>query len=108
NSPSIDYTGGTNCAGLGCQGGATMIMLRKPAVKGGNPLDPNNPWFDVDAFARPVPNSGDLGNAPRTVLQKPPISSVNASVFKNFVLGKRRLQFRLEGYNVLNHTQITD
>jgi hypothetical protein len=63
----------------------------------------------VDAFARPVPNSGDLGNASRTLIQKPPLSSLNASLFKNFVLsGHRRLQFRVEGYNVLNHTQLTD
>ena len=31
------------------------------------------------------------------------------SAFKNFPLGKsRKVQLRLEGYNILNHTQIRD
>jgi len=70
-------------------------------------FDVNNPWFDVDAFAAPA--LGSTGNTPRTVIQRPPISNLNASLFKNFPLGgHRRLQFRLEAYNVVNHTQISD
>jgi hypothetical protein len=82
-------------------------MVSNPRKKGGSPFDPANPWFDVNAFQ--APSVGNLGNTPRTVIQRPPINSLNTSLFKNFGLGgQRRLQLRLEGYNVLNHTQISD
>ena len=111
-NPNVDFTGGTNCNFGGgtntvCEGGAGPVMLRNPRKKGGSAFDESNPWFDVDAFA--APSLGNLGNTPRTVIQRPGIQTVNASLFKNFTLGgHRRLQFRLEGYNVLNHTQIRD
>jgi hypothetical protein len=99
-SPSFDFTGGTV--------GARPVMLRNPRKKGGDPLDPENPWFDVNAFARPS-GVGDYGNTPSRVIQRPPINSLNTSAFKNFPMGKnRKIQLRLEGYNVLNHTQIKD
>src|SRR5262249_17815882 len=65
-------------------------------------------WLDAGAFARPA--RGDYGNAPRLLYRLPPINNWNLAVFKNFPLdnrSKRRLQFRLEGYNVLNHTQFS-
>jgi hypothetical protein len=113
-SPGQDFTGGSNCdfgstnSGYsGCSGGATAVMLKNPRKKGGDPLDPNNPWFDTTAFARPT--ADNLGNTPREVIQRPPINVLNSSLFKNFPLGKRRkIQLRLEAYNVLNHTQIRD
>ena len=109
---NVDFTGGTNCsfnAGSNtiCEGGATAVMIKNPRKKGGSPFDAANPWFDTTAFA--APSLGNLGNTPRTVIQRPPINSLNTSLFKNFGLGgQRRLQLRLEGYNVLNHTQISD
>jgi hypothetical protein len=40
------------------------------------------------------------------VFQLPGINNWNLSFFKNFSMGKRRkLQFRWEMYNVLNHSQ---
>jgi hypothetical protein len=117
-NPDVDFTGGSNCTlgnsgtgnnqkNTGCAGGATPVMLRNPRKNGGSAFDPSNPWFDVDAFA--APSVGNLGNTPRTVLQLPPINSLNLSLFKNFTLGgRRRVQFRVEGYNVMNHTQIRD
>jgi len=117
-NPDVDFTGGGSCTlgntgggnnqrNTGCAGGATAVMLRNPRKSGGDPFDPDNPWFDVDAFA--APTVGNLGNTPRTVIQLPPINSLNVSLFKNFVLGgHRRVQLRVEGYNVMNHTQIRD
>jgi hypothetical protein len=86
---------------------ARPIMTKDPRNKGGSPFDPDNPWFDTTAFA--LPEQGQLGNTPARVIQRPPVSSANVSAFKNFPLGARRkLQLRLEAYNVLNHTQIRD
>jgi hypothetical protein len=99
-TPSFDFTGG----GVG----ARPVMLKNPRKSGGDPLDPANPLFDTTAFARPS-GLGDYGNASARIIQRPPINSVNTSAFKNFPMGKhRRLQLRLEAYNVLNHTQIRD
>jgi hypothetical protein len=118
-NPGFDFSGGSNCdfgatgsnnnqGATGCSGGATPVMLKNPRKSGGSPHDPSNPWFDTTAFARPS-GVGDLGNTPRRVIQRPPINSLNTSLFKNFPLGsRRRLQLRLEGYNVLNHTQARD
>jgi len=83
-------------------------MIKNPRKSGGSPFDVNNPWFDTTAFARPS-GVGDYGNTPSRVIQRPPINSLNTSAFKNFPLGKnRKVQLRLEGYNILNHTQIRD
>jgi carboxypeptidase family protein len=100
NTPSFDFTGGTV--------GARPLMIKNPKKSGGSVFDPENPWFDTTAFARPS-GLGEYGNTPARVIQRPPINSLNLSAFKNFPLaGKRRVQLRLEGYNVLNHTQIRD
>ena len=98
-TPSFDFTGGSV--------GARPVMTKNPRKSGGSPFDAANPWFDTTAFARPA--AGEFGNTPARVIQRPSIESLNLSAFKNFPLGSRRkLQLRLEGYNVLNHTQIRD
>ena len=64
-------------------------------------------WVDPAAFARPT-GRGDIGNAARYVFRGPGINNWNLSLFKNFPLDKsnrRRVQFRVEAYNLLNHTQ---
>jgi hypothetical protein len=51
-----------------------------------------------------------IGNASKFPFVGPGVENLDISLFKNFVLGKnegRRLQFRLETYNALNHTQFT-
>jgi hypothetical protein len=99
-TPSFDFTGGTV--------GARPVMIKNPKKSGGSVFDAENPWFDTTAFARPS-GLGDYGNTPARVIQRPPINSLNLSAFKNFPLGsKRKVQLRLEAYNVLNHTQIRD
>jgi hypothetical protein len=111
-NPNVNLTGGSNCTMGGgessaCDGGATVIVLRDPRIKGGSPTDPNKPWIDATAFA--MPTADNLGNASRAIIQRPPINVLNMSVFKNFPLGgRKKVQARVEGYNVLNHTQIRD
>ncbi len=62
-------------------------------------------WFDPSVFARPA--KGDPGNAPKDVFRGPGIENWDATLFKDFPLGKesRLFQLRWEVYNVFNHTQ---
>ena len=64
-------------------------------------------FLNTAAFARPA--KGNTGDAPRNVVQKAGINNWNLAAFKNFGLGgasgRRKLQVRIEAYNVLNHTQ---
>src|SRR5947209_9328609 len=63
------------------------------------------PYVNPSAFSRPA--LGKLGNAPRTLdgVRGPWAQILDLSVQKNFRLGegKRRLQFRADGLNILNH-----
>jgi hypothetical protein len=86
---------------------ARPIMNGKPRKSNGSPIDPDNRWFNIDAFARPA--DGTTGYAPRTSIQRPGVDNLDLSVFKNFPFAKkRRVQLRCEAYNVLNHTQFRD
>jgi hypothetical protein len=62
--------------------------------------DPDR-YFDPEAFL--LPDAGTFGNVPRNALRGPGYGVWNAAVFKNFELGgRRRLQLRVEGFNLLN------
>jgi len=53
-----------------------------------------------------LPPAGQLGNAPRTIsgITGPLVQTLDLSVQKNFNIGeKRRLQFRVDALNALNH-----
>src|SRR5262249_34008782 len=78
--------------------------------------DPNSPppnsAYHVDASCVHAPTKAGLGigNAPKYPFVGPGVKNVDLSLFKNFRLGdssERRLQFRLETFNTLNHTQFT-
>jgi hypothetical protein len=75
----------------------------------GNPV-PSNPsqtdgWVNPDAFAK-TPR-GSYGDVARNIIRMPPVNNLDLAAFKNFNLGHDLgLQFRLEAYNALNHTQI--
>ncbi len=72
-----------------------------------NPItgDPNL-WFDPFAFVRPQP--GFLGNLGRNTLRGPGLASTDVVLSKAFSVAAMgdngRLEFRFEGFNVLNHT----
>ncbi|HYL77500.1 MAG TPA: carboxypeptidase-like regulatory domain-containing protein [Bryobacteraceae bacterium] len=62
------------------------------------------PYVNYSAFE--LPPAGDLGNAPRTIagITGPMVQTLDLSVQKSFSLGeKRRLQFRVDALNALNH-----
>jgi hypothetical protein len=62
------------------------------------------PYVNYSAFE--LPPAGQLGNAPRTIagITGPLVQTLDLSVQKNIRLGeKRRLQFRVDALNVLNH-----
>ena len=61
-------------------------------------------WFNTAAFAQPV--AGELGNLGRNTERGPGINNLDLAIFKNVDLSRgMRLQFRLESFNALNHTQ---
>ena len=75
--------------------------------------DPNvgdrtvNRWFNTAAFAQPAP--GALGDLGRNTERGPGVNNLDLALFKNFTFTQGvRLQFRLESFNALNHTQFAN
>ena len=63
-----------------------------------------NRWFNTAAFAQPA--AGALGNLGRNTERGPGVNNLDLALFKNVPLTHGvRLQFRLESFNALNHTQ---
>jgi len=61
-------------------------------------------WFNTAAFAQPA--FGALGDLGRNTERGPGVHNLDLALFKNVELTKAvRLQFRVESFNVLNHTQ---
>ena len=57
-------------------------------------------WFDTSCFVGQALNT--MGNSGRNILYGPPQRRLDVSVFKDFVIGDNKLQFRAECYNVTN------
>ena len=74
----------------------------------GNPRLSNpsaNEWFNTSAFA--IPPYGTFGNSGRNTLEGPGMATVDLSLVKNTAIRDRAtVQFRVEGFNVLNHTNL--
>jgi len=95
--------------GLTISSAPTGVIADRPNYVSGVPLypahrTPNN-WINAAAFATPAPYS--YGNTPRYIsqLRGPGALSFNSSISKMTDIGTRfKLQVRLEGFNVLNHT----
>ena len=110
-SDNFDFTGGEAGNGACAAGNDPCLRLVRPTLNG-DPLsgnrDPLTGFFNTAAFGRPS-GRGDIGNTPRNVVRKPGVNNWNLALFKNVALGGRRtFQYRLEAYNVLNHTQFQD
>jgi len=78
--------------------------LQKPDLAPGRKANsiigsPDN-WFDATAFV--LPAAGYYGNVGRNTITGPNLRTVDLSVFKNIRIGARTLQFRGEGFNILN------
>jgi Carboxypeptidase regulatory-like domain len=62
-------------------------------------------WFNPNAFARPA--QGTFGNQERNILRHPGSQNWDIALFKNFSLGgSRRIQFRAEAFNFINHPNL--
>lgn len=75
--------------------------------KGTMPNPTPERWYDVTAF--PVVPSGSyrFGSSGRNILDGPGFMGINFSLYKNMKIRERdRLQFRWEGFNVLNHANL--
>ena len=77
---------------------------QRPNVVGdpnGGPKTPDQ-WFNTSVFSLPALYT--FGNTPRNTVIGPGMQEVNLSLQKGWTLGeKRRLEFRAEAYNLLNH-----
>jgi hypothetical protein len=63
-------------------------------------------WFNPEAFLAPAP--GTFGNAGRDMLKGPGLKDADLSLAKNLTLNERlRAQFRVEYFNLLNHSNFT-
>lgn len=70
-------------------------------------------WLNFAAFRMPPMNASGVftrpGTLPRNFFHGPGIQTWDMSLFKTFELSERtRLQFRTEGYNILNTPQFTN
>jgi hypothetical protein len=64
-------------------------------------------WFDASAFV--APGQYIFGNSGRNILYGPGTRQVDLSLFKNFVFNEsRRLEFRVEVFNVSNTPQFNN
>ena len=73
----------------------------------GLPVDAAGGFFNLLAFTLPVP--GTFGNAGRNTIPGPGTFSLNATFSRSFTLGeRRRLEFRVESNNVLNHVNYSN
>ncbi len=89
--------------GLNDSFGANRANLVGDPISGGQTL---LRWFNTAAFAQPA--AGSFGTSGRNILRGPGINNLDLALFKNFGLpGRTKLQFRLESFNALNHTQFS-
>jgi len=77
---------------------------QRPNVTGDPNSGPHTPnqWFNTSVFSLPALYS--FGDAPRNAVIGPGVQEFDISLMKEFPLGEmRRLEFRAEAYNLLNH-----
>jgi hypothetical protein len=87
--------------------GGTGAVGAGRAEATGVPIDSGSGFFNPAAFTLPLP--GTFGNAGRNTIEGPGVFSLNLSFSRSFTLGddRRRLEFRVDSVNILNHPGIT-
>jgi hypothetical protein len=81
------------------------MLLHSPDLPGGRSKQQQlNQWFDPTAFAAAA--TGTYGNEGRNILRAPGLLTWDLSIHKDFPLfsERRRLQFRTDFINIMNHT----
>jgi hypothetical protein len=72
----------------------------------GEPIDSPSGLFNIDSFS--VPATGTYGNAGRNTIPGPGSFNLNLAFARSFNLSeRRRVEFRVESNNVLNHVNYT-
>jgi hypothetical protein len=69
-----------------------------------------NQAFNTSCEQAPTVAGLGIGNAPLNPFIGPGVENLDSTLFKDFPIGSRegqRMQFRLETYNTLNHSQFT-
>lgn len=73
----------------------------------GQPIETSTGFFNLDAFTVPLP--GTYGDAGRNTIPGPGLFSLNLAFARSFTFAeRRRLEFRVESNNVLNHVNYTN
>ena len=73
----------------------------------GAPIDDGSGFFNLNAFD--VPTGGTYGNAGRNTIPGPGMFALNLAFARSFTLSeRRRIEFRFESTNVLNHVNYTN
>jgi hypothetical protein len=99
-----DSAGVANYFGTGSYADCAGNPYSKPPA-GGNNAQSFGPLLDNPA-AFAAPRGLTFGNCGRNSLNNPSRLNFNASFLKHFkVFGERELEFRMEGFNIFNHTQ---
>ena len=83
-------------------GGQQTINVVGDAKPGFGEAGPNEQWYDPAVFAQP---GNAWGNTGRNAFRAPSNYNLDASLFRTVPIGTRRLEFRIESQNVLNHPQ---
>ena len=88
----------SDIANTGNSGGERLDKIGNPKLS--NPT--RNEWFNTAAYAVPAPYT--FGSEGRNDLRQDAYNDLDASVFKVFPIKEQvRLEFRMEGFNSLNH-----
>jgi hypothetical protein len=85
------------------QGGQQTINVVGDAKPGFGEAGPNEFWYDPAVFSFAAANA--WGNSGRNAFRGPSNWNLDASLFRVFPIGGRRLELRVESQNVFNHAQ---
>jgi hypothetical protein len=88
----------------------STVVTHRPNISGDIYAD--NPsaaqWFNPASITVPTDISQPFGNAPRNVARGPALYSMDLGIHKDLAIGGgRRVQFRVEAFNVLNKTNLS-
>jgi hypothetical protein len=102
---------GVGIAGINANQRITGSWTEPPRyiLKGEPSLSGTGLQIDPAAFVTPALGSNGIGN--RNYIRNPGINNTDLSLFKDFPIGSpekgRKLQLRVEAFNVFNHTQFS-
>jgi hypothetical protein len=84
-------------------GGFQSINVQGEPEGGFGEAGPNEQWYDPSVFSQP--GAGAWGNSGRNSFRGPGNWNLDASLFRTIPFGTRRLEFRIESQNAMNHAQ---